>query len=185
MSKPKVGIIISSTRPNRIGPEIANWVKQEISNDKLDYEIIDLAKINLPFLDEPQLPANGNYQEEHTKKWSALISSYAGIIFTLPQYNHGYPATIKNAIDFLYSEWKDKKYTLVSYGFSGGDLSAAGIRQVLDFLKMIETPSTAEIKINNDMFTESGSFKNVAESLKPYLNQIKEIGVELENLILN
>ncbi|MGO3603660.1 MAG: NADPH-dependent FMN reductase, partial [Enterococcus malodoratus] len=94
--KKKIGIILGSNRPTRIGGEIADWVKKQMEHEKLTIDIIDLAVINLPFLDEPDIPAMGNYQNEHTKNWSQLIQQYDGFVLLFPQYNWGYPAVMKN-----------------------------------------------------------------------------------------
>jgi NAD(P)H-dependent FMN reductase len=80
----------SGTRLRRKGP--------------LQYELIDLAEINLPFLDEPLKAGLRQYEHEHTRAWSELISGYDGFLFVFPQYNWGYPAPPKNALDFLYYE---------------------------------------------------------------------------------
>ena len=93
-------MIIGSTRPSRICPGIAHWSREALSEDSpVLYEVIDLAGIGLPFLDEPLKPALGDYKHEHTKAWSSLISGYQGFVFVFPQYNWGYPAPLKNALD--------------------------------------------------------------------------------------
>lgn len=56
----KIGIILGTNRPNRIGLDIANWVKENMKSDIVETEIIDLKVIDLPFLDEPKIPAKGN-----------------------------------------------------------------------------------------------------------------------------
>lgn len=83
-----------------------------MAKPELTIDIIDLAEINLPFLDEPEIPAMGNYQKTHTKQWSNLISQYDGFVLLFPQYNWGYPAVIKNALDYLYEEWQHKPVVL-------------------------------------------------------------------------
>jgi NAD(P)H-dependent FMN reductase len=96
-----VGVIVGSTRPQRICKEIAQWVfavAQDAS--PLEYGLIDLADVALPFLDEPLMAALGSYQHEHTKRWSELVQSYDGFVFVMPQYNWGYTAVLKNALDF-------------------------------------------------------------------------------------
>ena len=53
-----------------------------------------------------------------------------------PQYNWGYPAPLKNAIDHLYKEWVGKPAMIVTYGGHGGDKRAAQLRQVLEAVHM-------------------------------------------------
>jgi NAD(P)H-dependent FMN reductase len=111
----RVAVIIGSTRPTRICPGIAAWTQQVLDEGSLvHYRLIDLAEIDLPLLDEPLKAAQQDYKHPHTKSWSELISSFAGFVFVLPQYNWGYPAPLKNALDYLYYEWHDKPATSVT-----------------------------------------------------------------------
>src|SRR5829696_2856377 len=101
-----VKVIIASTRPGRKGPAVAAWIIERArAHTEMNVEVFDLAEINLPFLDEPEHPRLQKYQHEHTKNWSAKIDSGDAYIIVTPEYNFGYPATIKNALDFLYNEW--------------------------------------------------------------------------------
>lgn len=96
-----VKIILVSTRPGRQGAAIAGWILNEAkTQSNLNVSLIDLKEENLPFMDEPNHPRFGNYTQQHTKDWSAKIAETDAFIMVLPEYNHGYPATIKNAIDF-------------------------------------------------------------------------------------
>ncbi len=72
------------------------------------------------------------YHQPHTQTWSQLISSHDAFIFITPQYNWGYPAALKNAIDYLFNEWKGKPALIVSYGGHGGGKAAAQLRVVLE-----------------------------------------------------
>lgn len=92
---PRIGIIIGSNRPTRI----AEYVKVNMKHEGLELELIDLAEINLPFLDEPEVPAHHHYTKEYTEKWSQLISGFDGFVLVFPQYNWVYPAVLKNAMD--------------------------------------------------------------------------------------
>jgi len=84
----RAAVIIGSTRPARICPGIAHWIREALSEDSpLRYDVIDLADVDLPFLDEPLKPALGDYEHEHTKAWGSLISGYQGFVFVFPQYN--------------------------------------------------------------------------------------------------
>jgi len=79
-------------------------------------EVVDLAEVDLPFLDERRQPRFRDYQHEHTKQWSARIDRADAYVFVIPEYNYGYNAVLKNAIDFLHQEWLDKPDGVVSYG---------------------------------------------------------------------
>lgn len=135
----KLKIITSTTRPGRKGILVANWIKEiAIASGKFDVELLDLAKINLPLMDEPNHPRLQQYTHEHTKKWSAVIDSADAFIIVLSEYNFSIPAPIKNALDYLLNEWKYKPVGLVSYGgVSGGLRSAQMLKQVLTALSMM------------------------------------------------
>ena len=182
-TKAKIGIVISSTRPTRIGKEVAQWVLDIIKDvPQLNFELIDLAVINLPFLDEPEQPADQNYKYEHTKAWSKLVSSYDGFIFVLPQYNWGYPATLKNALDFLYYEWHGKPVTIVSYGHHGGNKSAAQLQIVLQGLHMKNTETNPQLSFKEDMFGGDGHFKDINKDFAEYEDVVMLSAKELAEL---
>ncbi|MEU4654989.1 NADPH-dependent FMN reductase [Streptomyces sp. NPDC023723] len=90
----------------------------------------------MPFLDEPFIAALGDYQHEHTRAWSRTAQSYGGFLFVFPQYNWGYPAVLKNALDYLYREWRDKPASFITYGTRGGTKAAEQFTEVLHGLRM-------------------------------------------------
>ncbi len=105
----RIAVVIGSTRPTRICAGIAAWACEAIGKgSELRYELLDLAEVGLPFLDEPLKAALGNYKHEHTRAWSRTAQSYDGFLFVFPQYNWGYPAVLKNALDYLYREWRGR-----------------------------------------------------------------------------
>lgn len=168
----KVGIILGSNRPTRIGGDIAEWVKASMKHDGLELDIIDLAKINLPFLDEPEIPAMGNYQQEHTKKWSKLIRQYDGIVLLFPQYNWGYPAVIKNALDYLYEEWQHKPVSIMVYGGHGGFQGLIAMKLVTQGLKMYNMAVNPGLAISKEMFDENHEFIDIDKSFAPIKPQV-------------
>jgi len=135
----RIGIIIGSTRPNRNGEQVANWVL-EIASRRSDaeFELVDLRDYPLPHLDEPLPPSLGQYQNDHTKEWAEKIGSFDGFVFVTPEYNHGTSGVLKNAIDFLYAEWNNKAVGFVSYGAVGGARAAEHLRLVVAELQMAD-----------------------------------------------
>ncbi|MCF6515727.1 NADPH-dependent FMN reductase [Lactobacillus sp. S2-2] len=182
MNKPKVGIIIGSVRKNRIGFDIADWIKSNLDSSLFETELIDLRYINLPNLDEPEIPAKGNYQNKSTIKWSNKINDYKAIIVLTPQYNWGIPASLKNAIDFVYSEWKNKPLSVISYGYHGGTQARISLDLSLIALKVNKLAVNFGMDISDDMF-ENYKFINIDKSLDKYKFSIHLLKEELENLI--
>jgi NAD(P)H-dependent FMN reductase len=176
----RVAVIIGSTRPTRICPGIAHWSQQTLGEESpLSYEVIDLAEINLPFLDEPLKPALGDYAHEHTKAWSNLISGYHGFVFVFPQYNWGYPAPLKNALDFLYREWHDKPATSITYGTRGGGKAADQMQQVFEGLHMRPLDTRIEVAIPDDQLDEDWQLTDLAATMRPYAKLIRQLDAEM------
>lgn len=139
MTNPILQIIIASTRPGRVGPSVASWIHQRaIAHGGFDVELIDLAEVNLPMFDEPNHPRLHQYVHQHTKDWSATIDRADAFIFVIPEYNYGFNAAIKNAIDYLNAEWKHKPVGFVSYGGVGaGTRAVQMLKQVITALSMM------------------------------------------------
>jgi NAD(P)H-dependent FMN reductase len=155
-----IKIIIGSTRPNRFGPHIANWLMQ-LAKDVPDatFELIDLKEVNLPFLDEPQVPSMGNYQQEHTKKWAATIAEGDGYVWVHPEYNHGVNASLKNALDYLWAEWNDKPVGLAGYGANaGGSRAAEQLRMIAGGLRMFDLRSELLVVEYSQYLDADGNF---------------------------
>src|SRR4030095_1786910 len=125
----RIAIIPGSTRPGRSGEAVAKWV-HEIAKKRTDaeFELVDIKDFNLPLLDEPVPPIMGQYSKQHTQAWAAKIGSFDGYVFVTPEYNHGVPGSLKNAIDFLFREWNDKAAGFVSYGGAGGARAVEQLR---------------------------------------------------------
>lgn len=147
MSQPLLQIIVASTRPGRVGATVADWVRDRASaHGGFAVEVVDLAEVDLPFLDEPHHPRLGRYVHQHTLDWSATVSRADAFVFVTPEYNHGYPAALKNAIDFLHAEWQHKPVGFVSYGgVAGGTRAVQALKPVLAALKMV--PAVAAVPI--------------------------------------
>jgi NAD(P)H-dependent FMN reductase len=139
VTNPILQIIIASTRPGRVGPSVASWIHQRaIAHGGFDVELIDLAEVNLPMFDEPNHPRLHQYVHQHTKDWSATIDRADAFIFVIPEYNYGFNAAIKNAIDYLNAEWKHKPVGFVSYGGVGaGTRAVQMLKQVITALSMV------------------------------------------------
>jgi NAD(P)H-dependent FMN reductase len=153
-------IIIASTRPGRKGPIIASWIYEAAKNHGgFEVELIDLAEVNLPFLDEPHHPRLKKYEHEHTKAWSNIIDKADAYIFVTPEYNYGFPGTLKNALDFLFEEWGYKPAGIVSYGgLSAGTRATQMLKQVLQALKMVATPTSVNIPFFPKFITAEEKF---------------------------
>lgn len=183
IDKPKIGIIVGSNRPTRICLDVATWVKTQMQNDQIDLEIIDLAEINLPFLDESEMPAHHKYTKDHTKAWSELVSQYEGFVLVFPQYNWGYPAVLKNALDFLYAEWSGKPVSIMCYGGHGGFQATLAMKLVTQGLNMYNMATNPPLCIDEAMFDERGQFKDIDVSFSRYRVPLQAVSAEFVDLL--
>lgn len=142
---------MGSVRPGRRCPQIAQWVIGIAkASSTLKYELVDLADWRLPMDDEPDIPARGNYTRRHTRAWSRKIAAAGAFVFVTPQYNWGYPAVLKNALDHLHKEWEGKPIVIVTYGGHGGGKCAAQLRQVTEGLDMRPMATMPALKLTRE-----------------------------------
>lgn len=136
----RIAIIVGSTRPNRFGIQPAQWIYELASaRDDAEFTLVDLQEENLPLLDEPVPPAYQQYTHDHTKNWASKIDGFDGFIMVTPEYNHGVPASLKNAIDFAAKEWNYKPVAFVSYGAeAGGTRAVEQLRMSVAWLRMYD-----------------------------------------------
>jgi NAD(P)H-dependent FMN reductase len=148
-----------STRPGALGSAIGAWLTETLTPRvaELGAELVPVAlgDLGLPFLDEEEHPSTGRYQHEHTLRWSALADAAEGFVVLAPEYNHGMPATLKKALDYLSSEWAWKPIGFVSYGHtSAGARAVQHAKQVTTTLRLVPLGATVAMRI--DDATEHG-----------------------------
>ena len=147
----KIAIIIGSTRPNRNGEAVGKWVYQmaKTRNDA-KFELVDLKDYNLPLFDEPLSPSFGQYSQPHTKRWAATIASFDAFVFVTPEYNHSTSGALKNAIDFLSNEWKNKSAGFVGYGGVGGARAIEHLRSIMGELEIADVRTQVSLSLMTD-----------------------------------
>ncbi len=155
---PRLTVIIGSTRPGRAGQPIAEWfVDRARAHGAFDVQVADLADLALPLLDEPNHPRLGRYTHRHTKDWSALVDASDAVVMVTPEYNYGYPAALKNAIDYLHAEWQYKPVGFVSYGgVAAGTRAVQQLKQVLTTLRMLPVFESVNIPFHTQFIDDSG-----------------------------
>lgn len=176
----KIQIIIGSTRQNRVGGQVGEWVKKHAQqHEELDIQIVDLLEENLPFYDSPVSPMYAPDSSEAGKAWSEKIEQADGYIFVTPEYNRSIPASLKNAIDFLYAPWLTKPAAIVSYGWiDGGAHASKHLYDILSWVKMDIAEDQVHLKLHADIMGENGITDTDAafEEFVPSLtNALKEL----------
>jgi NAD(P)H-dependent FMN reductase len=162
MSTLKIKVIVGSTRANRFSEKPAGWIFEEAKKrEALDVELLDLRDYPLPFFEEgvpPGLQGPKGYSHPVVTKWREKIREADGFIICSPEYNHGYPAVLKNALDYVYFDWARKAVAFVSWGGTGGTRCVEQLRLVTIELDMV--PTRWAVHIPNPWFIkEAGELK--------------------------
>ena len=158
-------VVIASTRPGRAGEPIGRWFAGQCRGDeRFSVGVTDLAELALPLMDEPNLPRVRQYIHEHTRAWSRTVDAADCFVFVMPEYNHGFCAGLKNAIDYLHQEWARKPVGFVSYGgVSGGMRAVQLLKPVLTCLRML--PVTEQVALANyAQYLHDGRFEPGADA---------------------
>ena len=176
-------LIMGSVRAGRQCPAVAAWVAQiGLAETGVSAELIDLRQWLLPMEDEPAIPATGHYLHAHTHAWHDRVAAAGAIVIVTPQYNWGYPAALKNAIDHLYDEWRDKPAMLVTYGGHGGTKCAEQLRQVASAVKLQLVPTSPALVLPQPVIRE-GATVNPARDFESQRAIVAQAWRELRGLV--
>jgi len=159
-----IGIITGSTREGRVSPQVAAWVK-EIADKRGDanYTIIDIADYNLPLLGTAEAPG--------AAEWSRNVAAQDGFVFIVSEYNHSISGALKNALDYLRTEWNNKAAGIVSYGSVGGARATEHLRGILGELLVADVRVHPALSLFTD-FKENGTIFDPAEVQVDSVNQM-------------
>jgi len=172
-------VISSTVRPGRKGPAVATWIN-ELANASgiFQSELLDLGVLDLPLMNEAVHPRLKQYEHEHTKAWSAKIEEADAYIFVTAEYDYSYPASLKNALEYLLHEWAYKPAGLVSYsiGAFAGVRAISNLRPDLLSLKVVTLGEWVTIPSVDQYFNEDGVFvpnDMIRSSAELMINQLR------------
>ncbi|MBU8877761.1 NAD(P)H-dependent oxidoreductase [Bacillus sp. FJAT-29790] len=153
MTKLNIGIILGSTRQGRVSPQVGEWVKG-IADKRGDanYEIVDIADFNLPFL------GTTDGQEPGIAAWNEKLANLDGFVFIVQEYNHSITGALKNALDFAREAWNNKAAGIVSYGSTGGARAAEHLRGIMGELLIADVRTHPTLSLFTD-FENMSVFK--------------------------
>ncbi|KAL7908037.1 NADPH-dependent FMN reductase [Trichoderma velutinum] len=148
-----IAIIVGTTRTPRAGPNIAKFVegviRSKADSTNISLSIIEIAHFDLPIFNEPILPQAirdpNDYFHEHTRRWAREIAKHDGYIIVSAEYNYCIPGVLKNAIDFIYNEWKGKSIAIITYGIKGGYLASEALGVIFTNLSFKVTPTRPQL----------------------------------------
>lgn len=178
MEKSKIKIIVGSVREKRFAQQPAEWIAAEAKKlTEFDVEILDLKDYPMPFFEEPVSPSyiTEPYKHPIVAKWTKKIEEADGFIIVAAEYNHGYTAVLKNALDYVYKEWHNKPVAFVGYGSVGGARAVEQLRQVAVELHMTPIREAVHIVAYWNMLDEQGKLKteSLVHSATAMLAQLK------------
>jgi NAD(P)H-dependent FMN reductase len=177
----QVKVIVGSTRPNRFSEKVLPWLNVELAKRAdMSIEVLDLKEHQLPYFDagvSPAYVADGNYGNEVVNAWGKKIAEADAYIIIAPEYNHGYTAVLKNALDVVYKEWNNKAVGFVSYGSVGGGRVVEQLREVAVELQMASVRNAVHIQAPWFLLDEAGNLKEgsldgYTDSLNGMLDQL-------------
>lgn len=144
-----ISVIVGSTREGRFSEKPARWIFDHLKQrEGVDARLLDLRDFPMPFFDQPFTPATPGrprFANEVVQRWTSAIAESDGFIIVTPEYNYGPSAVLKNAIDWVYSEWRRKAVSFVSYGVMGGVRSVQQLRENVVELQLAPVKSSVHI----------------------------------------
>ena len=173
-----VQIIIGSARDERQGERVARWLTDEIANtpaaDEMFIEVIDLRDWPLPFFNEH--PASGRLDDTLVGAWMRKVAEADAYLIVTPEFNHSFPAALKNALDYGFKSWRDKPVAFVGYGGDvvGGARAVEQLRLVAIELQMAPIRNAIYLPGVRSQFDERGELRNPQLSAKvgPLVEQL-------------
>ncbi len=145
-TKPKIALIIGSTRETRFADKPAAWMlAQAQKRDDMDVELVDLRDFDLPLFDEAASNLWMPSTDERAVKWQQKIGEFDGYIFVVAEYNRSITGALKNALDQAYNEWNRKPMSAIAYGSVGGTRALEHLRNIAVELQMVPTRNAVHI----------------------------------------
>ncbi|WP_144224841.1 NADPH-dependent FMN reductase [Mesorhizobium amorphae] len=177
MSKPKIAVVIGSTRATRFADVPAEWIaKLAAKHSEWDVELVDLRDYPMPFFDEPASSLWAPSRNEIAQRWQKKVDEFDAFIFTASEYTHGPSAVLKNALDYAYTEWNKKPVGFVGYGGVGGARSIEQLRLNAIELQMVPVRTAVHIVWADYMAVKGGTklseLEHINQAAQDMLNQL-------------
>lgn len=184
----RLQIIVGSVRKNSQGSKVGTWIAGLANkNEGIEAELLDLHDWNLPLYNEamPPLALSGKYESEVGTKWAAKIAEGDAYVLVTPEYNHGYSAAIKNAIDWIGTEWAGKPAAIVGYSMTpdGGVRGVEQLKPVLTQIKLVQVSHNVLLRGVHEAFDDGVVPKDAAltKSLESVLASLVELQKKLSS----
>ena len=177
MNKPRIGVIIGSTRDTRLADKPAQWlIEQARTRQDMDFELVDLRDYELPFFDEMASNLWMPSSDPKAVAWQSKVGEFDGYIVLTAEYNHSITGALKNALDQAYKEWNHKPMAAVGYGGVGAARAIEHLRGIAVELQMVPTRNAVHLGGGEFMkvspLGQNGDMAEVDEVLQPSLNAL-------------
>lgn len=167
MGKPRIAVIMSTTRATRFADKPAKWIYDlAVARGDMEVELIDLRDYPMPFFDEPASNAYVPSANAVAQRWQKKVAGFDGYIFVTAEYNHSIAAVLKNALDYAYPEWARKPGASLGYGSVGGARACEQLRLIMVELQMAPTRKGVHIQ-GGDFFDALQNGRDIASL--PYI----------------
>lgn len=186
----KLTVILGSARKNGTGSRVANLVQQVVKADgrfELDFVAVD--ELDLPFFNEDFSPkyrhyTGSDYTNPKGKAWAERVAKSEAFLFLTPEYNHSISAALKNALDWVGTEWANKPVGFVGYSIVpyGGVRAVEHLRQIAPELGLIQARNTVLIGNALDAIAETGmpEDEGLKNALTTLLDEVHTLGEQLK-----
>ena len=188
MTKPTIAVIIGSIREGRAGEKVAKWFMDAVKNvESAQFTLIDLKDHPLPLFADAISPAyrEGKHSNLDVQAWLDSIQKADGYIFVTPEYDHGIPGALKNAVEYGFKEWNNKPVGFVGYGgIAAGSRSVEQWRQIAAELQMFDVREAVLIPMVWEAFDEQGHLKNAdmhAKTATVVVEKVAKLAVQLKS----
>lgn len=176
MGKPRIAVIMSTTRATRFADKPAKWIYDlAVARGDMEVELIDLRDYPMPFFDEPASNAYIPSTNEVAQRWQEKVAEFDGYIFVTAEYNRGIAAVLKNALDYAYPEWGRKPGACLGYGSVGGARACEQLRLIMVELQMAPTRNGVHIQ-GGDFFDALQNGRDIASL--PYIGPNADMMLE-------
>lgn len=182
MSTLNIKVIVGSTREGRFADKAGAWVAEELKKQgDVNVEVVDLKDYEMPFFNEPVSPSfkQAPYTNEAVARFTAKIAEGDAFVIVTPEYNHSTSGVLKNAIDWVGSEWNNKAVAFVSYGSVGGARAIEHLRLIAIELQMAAIRQS--VHIPGEQYFPVAFGQGTAEEL--FANQQKQIDALVPQLL--
>ena len=144
-----ISVIVGTTRKARFSEKPAHWILEHLKKRQdVDARLLDLRDFPMPFFDQPLtpgMPGRPAFENEAVQRWTAAIGASDGYVITTAEYNYGSAAVLKNAIDWVYPEWRRKPVSFISWGSAAGTRSVQQLRETAIELQLAPIRSSVHI----------------------------------------